>query len=105
MVKEVEKERQGNDSIQINLAQNPNFRGRGGVSCPKPLNFLRLSHIVSDLPVKRTEKGGEKKREKIEINSSLVFKQSFHPTPPGSNVQAQGHKQKKTTERKKGKSL
>lgn len=39
-------------------------------------------------------------REKMEINNSLLFKQSFHPTPPGSNVQAQGHKQKKKKERK-----
>jgi len=45
------------------------------------------------------ELGGEKekekkKKEKIEINNSLLFKQSFHPALPGSNVQAQGHKPK-----------
>lgn len=62
-MREVEKERQGNDSIQINLALNPNFRGRGGVSCAKPLNFLRFSHIASDLPVKRTEKGEKRGRK------------------------------------------
>jgi len=102
-VKEVEKETRGNDSIQINLALNQNFRRRGGVSYPKPLNLVRFSHITSDLPVKTTEKG-EKKREKIEINNSLLFKQPLHPTRPGSNVQVQGHKQKKK-DRKRGKSL
>lgn len=33
-MKEVEKEKQGNDSIQINLGLNAKFWGRGGVSCP-----------------------------------------------------------------------
>lgn len=98
-MKEVEKEKQGNDSIQINLALNPNFRGRGGVSCPKPLNFLRFSRIVSDLPVKRTEKGG--KREKIEINSSLMFKQSFHPTPQGQRFRHKERKRKENHFKKK----
>lgn len=64
-MKEVEKEKQRNDSIQINLALNPNFGGRGSVSCSNPLNFLRFSGIASDLPVKRTEKGGKKRGRKL----------------------------------------
>lgn len=74
------------------------LQGEGRRFLPQTSELSEILPYREWFTCKKNCKSGGRKREKIEINSSLLFKQSFHLTPLGSNGQAQGHKQRKKKE-------